>query len=68
MLDGLEFFCYTIIKLRKRETTMKFYNKCECCGKEFEVFPIEFDCLEYLNYFTVCSEECNEEMEHKQWN
>lgn len=47
---------------------MKFYNKCECCGKEFEVFPIEFDCLEYLNYFTVCSEECNEEMEDKQWN
>lgn len=44
---------------------MKFYNKCECCGKQIEVFPEEYDCLEDLNEPMVCSEECNEEMEGK---
>ena len=47
---------------------MKFYNKCVCCGKQIEVFPEEYDCLEDLDVPMVCSEECNEEMEAKQWN
>lgn len=46
---------------------MKFYNKCECCGKQIEVFPEEYDCLEDLDEPMVCSEECNEEMEGKKW-
>ena len=47
---------------------MKFYNKCVCCGKQIEVFPEEYDCLEDLDEPMVCSEECNEEFEAKQWN
>ena len=47
---------------------MKFYNKCVCCGEKIEVFPEEYDCLEDLDVPMVCSEECNEEMEAKQWN
>lgn len=43
---------------------MKFYNKCEYCGKQIEVLPEEYDYLEDLNEPMVCSEECNEEMEN----
>lgn len=43
----------------------KVITLCECCGKQIEVFPGEYDCLEDLNEPMVCSEECNEEMENK---
>lgn len=47
-LDSLEFFCYTIIKLRKREITMELKecitcgshsftdNKCDYCGNVYK--------------------------------
>jgi hypothetical protein len=69
LLDGLEFFLvYLVHQVNERGKIMKFYNKCVCCGKQIEVFPEEYDCLEDLDEPMVCSEECNEEMEAKQWN
>lgn len=43
---------------------MKFYIKCEYCGKQIEVSSEDYDCLKDLNKHVVCSEECDYEMEN----
>lgn len=66
MFDSLEFFCYTIIKLRKREITMELKecvtcgshnftdNKCDYCGNEYETTDDKEAKLVYGN--TYCND------------